>query len=228
MNDDLDRLFPPGAPPDLRTLEKISAQLAASAKPVRPLPSNVVLWTLSLGIFLVVSLVVASAVKLYAIAALSGIELSLYYGLVLVLAGSFARALTERMIPGERRILNSYVLWITALAALSLLMAFMFSNHDTVNFVANGIPCLRLGLIGALISGLLGWRLFRSGYLVSPRETILLYGFFAGLVGVAALALHCPIRNSLHGLVWHLGAMVVAGFVGLLLGRFVENRGYAD
>ena len=228
MNDDLDRLFPQGNPPDATTIQRLSAQLAASAKPVRPLPSNTVLCAVSLAIFLVVSFVVASAVKLYAIGSLSRPELFVYYGLVLVLAGLFARALTERMIPGERRILNSYVLWIAALAALALLMAFMFADHDTEDFVASGIPCLRLGLIGALISGLLGWRLFRRGYLVTPTETMLLYGFFAGLVGVATLALHCPIRNSLHCLVWHLGAMVVAGCVGLLVGRLVENRSYAD
>ncbi len=228
MNDDLDRLFPQGDPPDVATIRRISTQLATTATPVRPLPSNAVLWAVSLGIFLVVSLVVASAVKLYAIGSLSRPELFVYYGLVLLLAGLFARALTEQMIPGERRILNSYILWITALAALALLMAFMFADHDTEHFVASGIPCLRLGLIGALISGLLGWRLFRRGYLVTPTETMLLYGFFAGLVGVATLALHCPIRNSLHCLVWHLGAMVVAGCVGLLLGKFVESRGDAS
>jgi hypothetical protein len=79
-----------------------------------------------------------------------------------------------------------------------------------------------------LIGGLLGWRLLQRGYLVSPRETIVLYGFFAGLVGVAVLALHCPIRNSLHVLVWHLGALVLTGFVGLLMGKFIESRSYAD
>jgi len=107
-------------------------------------------------------------------------------------------------------------------------MAGLFSDHSTVRFVSQGIPCLRLGVISALVSGLLGWRLLQRGYLVSPRETIVLYGFFAGLVGVAVLALHCPIRNSLHVLVWHLGAMVLAGLLGLLLGWFIENHSYAD
>jgi hypothetical protein len=102
-------------------------------------------------------------------------------------------------------------------------MSLIFSNYGTSNFVTSGIPCLRLGSISALISGVLGWRLLRRGYFVSPRETILLFSFFAGLVGVAVLALHCPIRNSLHFLVWHLGAMVLAGIAGWFLGGYIEN-----
>jgi len=228
MNDDLDRLFPQGEPPDAAVIARIGAQLAASSETVRPLPSNAVLWAISLGIFAAVAALVASVVGFKAMAALGGGEMAAYYGVVIVFAGLFARAVIERMIPGEKRVLRASVLWVAALSVLGVLMAILFSDYGTERFVASGIPCLRLGLISALISGLLGWRLLRRGYLVSPRQTIVLYGFFAGLVGVAALALHCPIRNSLHFLVWHLGAMVLAGAAGLLLGRVVENQSYAD
>jgi hypothetical protein len=228
MNEDLDRLFPPGEPPNAAVIGRISAQLAVSAKPVRPLPSNAVLWAIGFGIFVPISCIVAALVGFKAIAVLSAGEMTLYYGLVLLFAGLFARAVTERMIPGEKRILRPSVLWIVSLTVLGLLMAGLFSDHSTLSFVSQGVPCLRLGIIGALVSGFLGWRLLRRGYLVSPCETMLLYGFFAGLVGVAILALHCPIRNSLHFLVWHLGAMVVAGLAGLLLGKFLEIRSYAD
>ena len=228
MNDDLNISISQGEPPDAAAIAKISAQLAASAKPIRPLPSNAILWTISLSIFSIVSLVVASVVGFKAIAVLSAGEMVLYYGVVALFAGLFARAVIERMIPGEKRILPSSGLWIAALILPGLVMAGLFSDHSTVRFVSQGIPCLRLGVISALVSGLLGWRLLQRGYLVSPRETIVLYGFFAGLVGVAVLALHCPIRNSLHVLVWHLGAMVLAGLLGLLLGWFIENHSYAD
>lgn len=228
MTDELNIPFPQGDPPDAATLARISAQLARSLKPIQPLPSNTFLCAISLCIFAAVSLTIASVVKFKAIPVLSGGEMAVYYGAVAIFAVLFARAVVERMIPGERRLLRSSLLWIVALGVLGLLMARLFSEHSTVGFVASGIPCLRLGVISALVSGLLGWRLFKRGYLVSPLETIILYGFFAGLVGVAVLALHCPIRNSMHFLVWHLGAMMLAGLVGLILGTFIENRSYVD
>jgi hypothetical protein len=228
MSDDLNISIPQGDPPDAAMIKRIGAQLSASSRPIQPLPSNAVLWAISLGIFAMVSVVVASVVGFKAIVVLSRAEMAVYYGAVLLFAGLFARAVIERMIPGEKRVLQSSALGGAALLILGLLMASLFSDRSTEHFVASGIPCLRLGVISALIGGLLGWRLLQRGYLVSPRETIVLYGFFAGLVGVAVLALHCPIRNSLHVLVWHLGALVLTGFVGLLMGKFIESRSYAD
>jgi hypothetical protein len=108
------------------------------------------------------------------------------------------------------------------MAALVLLIIVIFKNLGTVHFVTQGIPCLRLGVISALVSGFIGWKLFQRGYLVSPRETITLYGLFAGLVGIAVLALHCPILNSLHVLVWHLGAMLIAGLMGFIIARYAN------
>ncbi len=222
MNDDLNLSLPQGEPPDAETLKRISARMTP-ARAVHPLPSNGVLLTISLALFALISFVLAALVKFKAFASLSALEMALYYGTVSVFAVFFARAVIERMIPGEKRWIRSSVLWIAALAVLGILMGVLFTDHSTVNFVASGIPCLRLGVISALVSGVIGWRLLRRGYLVSPRETILLYGFFAGLVGIAVLALHCPIRNSLHFLVWHLGAMVLAGIAGLFVGRYFEN-----
>jgi hypothetical protein len=224
MNDDLNLPLTQGDPPDPAVLQRISAQLAASSSSaVRPLPSNAVLLTVSLSIFAIVSLAIGALVKFYALAALSAGEIAVYYGVVAVLAVLFARAVIERMIPGERRLLPSPGLWMTALFVLAVLMALLFADFGTAHFVTSGIPCLRLGAISALVSGGIGWRFLRRGYLVSPGETILLYSFFAGLVGVAVLALHCPIRNSLHLLVWHLGAMILAGVTGLFIGKYFEN-----
>lgn len=223
MNEDLNISLPHEDPPDAAILQRISAQLAAVSAPVRPLPSNAALMTIGLAIFAAVSFAIASSVHLYAFASLSVAEMTVYYSAICLFAILFARALVERMIPGTKRLLPSAVLWGTALVTLGILMSGIFSDYITEHLVASGIPCLRLGAISALVSGLLGWRLLRRGYLVSPRETILLYCFFAGLVGVAVLALHCPIRNSLHCVIFHLGAMVLAGVAGSFLGRYFDN-----
>jgi hypothetical protein len=222
MNDDITGMFAEGDPPDAATLEKIASQFSASAKPVRALPSNLALWSNSFGIFIALALIVASVVKLYAIAVLSDGQMIVYYGVLLLFGALFSRAVIERMIPGEKRLVSSAVLSIAALVVLGVLVAALFIDRSTENFVSHGIPCLRLGVISALISGFVGWRLLQRGCLVSPRETITLYGFFAGLVGVSVLALHCPILNSLHVLVWHLGAMVIAGLAGFFLGSYAD------
>jgi hypothetical protein len=214
--------------PSAERLATIGNQLRAALQPVRPLPSNALLIGIGLSVFLLLSVIVASATGLKAIHVLTGGQMALYYGTVCLFAALFARATVERMIPGAKRFAPSSLLAALALTGLGLLVFSMFEERGTDNFVARGIPCLRLGAISALLSGLLGWRLLRKGYLVSPRETITLYGFFAGLVGIAVLALHCPIQNSLHIVVWHIGAMLLAGCAGFLLGSFFENSSHAD
>ncbi len=224
MNDDLHLSLPPTDPPDEALLEKIRAQIGSSlTKTVVPLPSNAVLMAIGLAIFAVVAFALAAWKRFYAIPALSATEMVVYYGTIAIFAVLFARAVVERMIPGERRVVTSLALWAGALLILAVLSFFIFEDRSLNDFVSAGVPCLRLGSLGAAVSGLLGWRLLRCGYLVNPRETLLLYGFFAGLVGVATLALHCPIRNSLHVVVWHLGAMVLAGLAGWFLGKFADN-----
>jgi hypothetical protein len=222
MNDDITRLLDEGDPPASELLEKIAAELNASAKPVRALPSNVTLWAISFAIFIALALIVAKVVQLKAIAVLSDLQMVVYYGILLLFGALFSRAVIERMIPGAKRALPPAVLSVAAFVVLGLLAVVLFNDRSTEHFVAGGIPCLRLGVVSALLSGFLGWRLLQRGYLVSPRETITLYGFFSGLVGVSVLALHCPILNSFHVLVWHLGAMVLAGVAGFFLGRYAD------
>jgi hypothetical protein len=222
MNDDSSLPFVEGEPPDAAAVERMGAQLAASLKPVRPLPSNATLCTIGICVFVVFSLIGAKAVGLNAFAVLSGGQMVLYYGVLLLFTGLFSRAVIERMIPGSKHVMRSTALSLIAIAAVGLLALMLFKDHGTERFVAQGIPCLRLGVITAFVSGVLGWRLLKRGYLVSPRETITLYGLFAGLLGAAVLALHCPILNSLHVLAWHLGAMLLAGLAGLLLGSYAD------
>jgi hypothetical protein len=222
MNDEITRMLAEGDPPDAAMLEKIAARLWASAKPVRALPSNLTLWAISFAIFIAIALIVAKIVQFKAIDVLSDAQMFVYYGVLLLFGALFSRAVIERMIPGAKCLVPSTALSIAALVALGMLVAVLFADRSTENFVSRGIPCLRLGVISALLSGFLGWRLLQRGYLVSPRETITLYGFFAGLVGVSVLALHCPILNSLHVIVWHLGAMILAGLVGFFLASYAD------
>ena len=157
MNDEITRLLAESDPPDAAMLEKIAAQFSASAKPVRALPSNLTLWAMSFGIFTIVTLFVAAVVHFKAIAVLNAGQMFVYYGVLLLFAGLFSRATIERMIPGAKRVVPSTVLAISVLAVLAILVAVLFADRDTENFVSRGIPCLTLGVISALLSG------FRDG-----------------------------------------------------------------
>ncbi len=222
MNDDLNLSLPQGEPPDAETLKRISARMTP-ARAVHPLPSNGVLLTISLALFALISFVLAALVKFKAFASLSALEMALYYGTVSVFAVFFARAVIERMIPGEKRWIRSSVLWIAALAVLGILMGVLFTDHSTVNFVASGIPCLRLGVISALVSGVIGWRSLRRGYLVSPTRNhfalrLLCWPGWNRRTGAALSHTQFPTLSCLAS-----GAMVLAGIAGLFVGRYFEN-----
>ena len=130
----------------------------------------------------------------------------------------FSVTTVQEMIPGSKR--KSSPRWAIAAATLSLalLVSVLFRNFDLDRFVALGIPCLRLGCICAVVAGALFWFVLRKGSFTSPVAASTTAGFFAGLAGVAVLALHCPIQNSAHIIVWHLGAMVLGGLGGAIIG----------
>jgi hypothetical protein len=74
-----------------------------------------------------------------------------------------------------------------------------------------------LGLVCGALSAAPFWLLLRKGFLASPVAAGATIGSFAGFAGVAVLALHCPIENSAHILVWHLGAMMLAAMAGIVV-----------
>jgi hypothetical protein len=56
------------------------------------------------------------------------------------------------------------------------------------------------------------------------RGTAVLIGCFAGFAGVAVLSLHCPLQNSAHIIVWHLGAMALSALCGMTIGMVLQRR----
>jgi hypothetical protein len=214
----VEALVPPEATPDPEHISSIQRLVTTSLKPVRPLPSNRTLaWTL-LAIFAAFSLVAAVPVGYNGFHVLNPSQKFAYYGVILISAAWFSIAAVQEMIPGSARKTKSIWPILATIFALALLVSALFQDFDTDRFVALGIPCLRLGSICALLSGALFWIVIRKGLFTSPVAASATVGFFAGLAGVAVLALHCPIQNSAHIIVWHLGAMVIGGLGGAILG----------
>jgi hypothetical protein len=214
----LQALTLPEAHVDTARISEIQRLISALLKPVRPLPSDRTLSGQFLLLFSVFSLVAAIPVGYNGFHVLNPVQRVAYYGLIVLYAVWFSLITVRQMIPGSKRKSRPDWTIAAALVSLALLSVVLFYNFDLSRFVVLGVPCLRLGSICALVSGGLFFLLLKRGFFTSPVAASTTMGFFAGLSGVAVLALHCPIQNSAHIIVWHLGAMVVAGLAGALAG----------
>ena len=209
-------------------VKRLQHLVMSSLQPVRPLPSENSLMLIFLAGFVVFCLLATVPLHFRAYRVLTVYQNVAYYGLLLVLAAAFSRAVVERMIPGAMRRINTAALVTFTLLSLALISIPLFVNFGLNRFVQSGIPCLRLGIVCAGLSGALASLLVRRGFLTSPIETGTTAGFFAGLAGFTVLALHCPIKNALHVMAWHLGAMVASGIGGAIAGLALDCFGGRD
>jgi hypothetical protein len=214
----IETLMAPEVELDRERVDQFQRIVTTSLRPVRPLPSNRTLIAIFLTLFTAFSLVAAIPAGYIGFHSLSVQQRLAYYLVISLCAIWFAVTTTQQMIPGSRRTAHSRWVIVAALLSVALVSVALFHNFDLDRFVRLGIPCLRLGSICALLSGALFWFILRKGFFTSPVEASTIAGFFAGLAGVAVLALHCPIQNSAHIIVWHLGAMVLGGLGGAVLG----------
>ncbi len=214
----LQALVPSGAEPERARLQRIQEVLGAPLKSVRPLASDRVLTWQFFAMFVAFSMLVALPFGYNGFHALNGYQRFAYFAVISIDAGWLALTVVREMIPGSKRKASAWWAIVAALASLALLAALLFHNFDLDQFVTRGVPCLRLGSLCAILSGGLFWFIFRKGFFTSPVGAGASIGVFAGLTGVAVLALHCPIENAAHIIVWHLGAMVLGGSVGALAG----------
>ena len=178
--------------PNPERLRSIQARIATDLRPVRPLPSGGVLAGLTFLLFLGFSLLASMALGYGGFKILRSYELSNY--LLIGAAGAgFALLIAQQIVPGAKRTFNSRWLISATLLAQAALTSILFPDLSTAHFVSRGIPCLRLGIICALIVGGLTSLLVRRGFLTTRIETSIVVGCFGGLAGFAVLALHCPI-----------------------------------
>ena len=221
-DEDIDRLLQrQPATPDERLLASIRVNIAHSLKQVKPLPSDRTLTLLASGFFVVFSILATIPVRFLAWHVLMPYQAAAYYGLLLVLAVFFAAGITQYMVPGARRRVHPIALIVGEVLAIAALVPLLFGNSTLDRFLHFGEPCLRTGLVASFLFGTIACALLRKGYFVNPRTGSAFIGFFAGLAGFTVLALHCPILNSAHILVWHLGSLLAGGFAGTLAGRIV-------
>jgi hypothetical protein len=206
------------AAPGSDRVAAIRKALTESLRPVRPLPPDAVLVLISLAVFLALTVVGALPVGFSGFHAMGEIPRMVVYPTVLIAAVLLSMGLVEQTIPGSRRRVPALVAVLFPFVALGLAIPLLFPDHGFADFVREGYPCLRLGLICAVPAAIAAGLWMRRGCVTDLPAAMVTAGAFSGLVGVGTLALHCPNFNSLHILVWHLGAIPLCILVGAVIG----------
>jgi hypothetical protein len=210
--------------PDTQHLRFIKDRISHETSRVRPLPSNERMMIWGILLFSIFSVLIALPFGHRGFDRLSQQQRWLYVAVILIAALLLCSETIQQLIPGTRRLWNRWVPPAIALGSLVTLTCFLFDTRGLAGDVPHGVPCLVLGLFSASIGGVLSYLLVRNGYPVSPRMSGLVTGLFSGLAGVTVLAIHCPLLEAGHIIVWHLGSMVLAGACGAVLGRLFASR----
>jgi hypothetical protein len=121
------------------------------------------------------------------------------------------------MRPGAKRI-GGGLLFIWIFAAIEAVFLILFHDYSLGRFVHWGTGCLRAGLLCAIPAAFLMWFLVWRGYVLNPVSAGAAIGCIAGLAGLTALEIHCPILTVPHVAVWHAAVVVVCAAAGALAG----------
>ena len=190
--------------PDLH--RKISGALAASLKPVSPLPAASVLAGQFASIFLLF------AVALIAMMGFSGFRTMDAW-----------EALGWQIRPGSREKIPSKLGWTCFGVGFLTGAALLFPWRGAEAFVSEGWPCLLAGSAVAIPGGILFWLLSRCGVPLSPGTFGGTLGAIAGLLGLTVLQFRCIHQNAAHLLVWHGSVLVLSITAGVLLALAIES-----
>lgn len=227
-DDDIDSLLnqasaaSPNVDPAL--LDRISASLGASIRPVRPLPPSWLLVAALMAACLAVAAAGGVLLGLHGIQKMGALEMALIFPSLGALTWLTAVLYVSEMIPGSTHPIAPQAL--TAAGSLVLIAAFAlaFRDYQTERFVPQGIKCLTTGLLHAVPAAVAGWWLLRRGFAVDSIRAGIARGALAGLAGVAMLELHCSNFEAPHVMLWHTAVLPLSAAAGALVAWFEGNR----
>jgi hypothetical protein len=213
--------------PSERQLRLIQAGMVENLKPVRPLPpSRIFLFAFAL-IFLSVVAVGSMLLGMNGWAVLSIEQKIAIFATLAASAVLLAQSIVQQMVPGSKHAVSPTTLPIAILVGLMLVMATLFRSEEESAFIANGLMCLRNGLVYSVPTAFLFWMLVRRGAILYPKLIGAAAGGFAGLIGLSVLEINCPNLNGYHILVWHWGVILITSLAGVALGAaadYIERR----
>jgi hypothetical protein len=204
-------------------MQRVRAEVLGDLQPVRPLPADGV----SAAIFLAIALVLAAATAwlkgILGPARLSPPQIAAVFGCLLGLLLLSAFALARDMRPGARSLRGCWIFAI-ALGATEAVFLALFHDYTPGRFLHWGFGCFRMGIGCAAVTALLASLGIRRGYIVARSTTGATIGALAGLAGLTALELHCPIQNIPHLAIWHAGVLVASIVIGAAAGQFSREK----
>jgi hypothetical protein len=210
-------------PVETAVLDRIRQPAISMLTPVRPLAPVGVFVAAFVIIFGVIAVAGALRLGVYGLPALTLIQRVAIFPVLMALAVLTAFAAARRMRPGARTI-GSGVVFTVSLIAIEAVFLSLFHDYSVGRFLRWGTGCLRAGLLCAVPTALLVWLLVRRGYIVAPVSTGAAIGSVAGMTGLTALELHCPILTIPHVAIWHVGVLVVSIGAGAMAGWLARSR----
>jgi hypothetical protein len=210
---------------DAAVLNRARGQILQGLSPVRPLPPAGAFASLLLSMAGAIAVAAAALTRVLGLRSLSGGQAAVVFGLLLalLLGASFVVALDMR--PGARTV-RGMVVFLAAMGAIEAAFLTLFHDYEAGSFVHSGWVCFRMGLACAAATGAIAWLIVRRGYVVAPVSTGASVGALAGLTGLAALELHCPILNVPHLAIWHAGVLAASVAVGAAVGARIRKSSF--
>jgi hypothetical protein len=210
--------------PDPTLLASITASIASKTVPVRPLPSSSRLAAGLLSICAIMPSIVAAILGFQGVRQLGTARIGVIFSILLLFTILAATLSVAGMIPGSRRLADPRMLLTLATLVSLTVFGLLFHDFDMTRFVSRGLKCLAVGLVTAAFTSLGCWFILRRGFAVNPAMAGLATGTLAGLAGVIALELHCPIFAVMHVTVWHTSVIPVSACLGTATGFILSRK----
>jgi len=210
-------------PVDPALLDRVSASIGATLRPVRPVAPR---WALASMLWLVsaaIAIAAASALGVDGIRKLSGTEMGAIFPALAIFTWVAAVISVAAMTPGSLRWSPTRMLLLVMVAWIAV-DAMLFRDYQMASFVPQGIPCLRAGLLVAIPAGAGGWLVLRRGFAVNRAAAGLAAGTLAGLAGLTMLELHCANFGAMHIMVWHTAVIPLCGLAGAVLAHMKKAK----
>jgi hypothetical protein len=207
---------------DAVVIEQVQRAVLADLRPVSVLASSGMLTLILMFFFAAAGSAVAWYLGLGGFEALQTYQRALIFPALAIASWLAAVACARGMLPASGMRPGPVAL-IFSMAALSFVFLMALHNYSTQDFVAEGVPCLLLGLRVAIPTGVGMVLILRRGFVLDWSSAGFAAGALSGLAGVVMLELHCPNPKVVHSMVWHVAVVVVSAVLGFVLGMIADR-----
>ena len=202
--------------------DRVHSSIPATIARIRPLAPAALWIILFLLLFAGIGVGAAARFGIYGWPVLNMAPRMLIFSALLAVSVWAAFATAHQMRPGSRTTRIGVLLLLTLLA-MEIVFFLVFDDYSLGQFFRAGLRCLGLGMLTAVPAGIVVWLLVRRGYILAPISAGCSIGALAGLTGLFALELHCPILTTPHVAIWHAAVVAISAALGAA-GGWIGSR----